>query len=86
MAAGGSVPTRGEALAPFIGRAIDRRRRRGDEGRDATVLRRSSTDARTAGLRTDRQSAACATRIRRGDGEARGAGQSRRLGARRQPG
>jgi hypothetical protein len=25
MAAGGSVPARGEALAPFIGRAIDRR-------------------------------------------------------------
>jgi hypothetical protein len=25
MAAGGSVPARGEALAPFIGRALDRR-------------------------------------------------------------
>jgi hypothetical protein len=25
MAVGGSVPARGEALAPFIGRALDRR-------------------------------------------------------------
>jgi hypothetical protein len=65
--------------APFIGRANDRRLRRDDEGRDAAVLRRSSAGARTAGPRTDRRSVACVAHVRHGDGEARGAGQSRRL-------
>jgi hypothetical protein len=40
---------------------------------DAPVLRRSSTGARTAELRTDRRSAVCTARVRCGDGEARGA-------------
>jgi hypothetical protein len=44
----------------------------GDDGQDAAVLRRSSADARTAGPRRDRRSAACTTRVRRGDGGNRG--------------
>jgi hypothetical protein len=40
-------------------RGLDRRWRRGDDSQDAAVLQRSSADARTAGPRTDRWSAAC---------------------------
>jgi hypothetical protein len=38
-----------------------------DDGQDVVVLRRSSAGARTAGPRTDRRSATCTTRVRRGN-------------------
>jgi hypothetical protein len=50
------------------------------------VLRRSSACARTAGPRTDRRSAVCTARVRRGDGEARGAEKTEASRARCQPG
>jgi hypothetical protein len=41
----------------------------GDDGQDAAVLRHSSAGPRSAGPRTDQQSAACTTHERRDAGE-----------------